>query len=387
MCDTIVGSWSYKFPRWPQFELLQYNISTRYSCLVVRRIHCFSSESSEHIYRMSLFGKYPCDNFTAPTYLSFSSAACTILSSLVASVGNFLVVLAIFLDPNKDLRSPFNYFVANLGLADLIVGLVTSPLAATYLISEGLKNPNQQFRVWMHMTYFISCTASLLSLTALAMDRYVAVKYPLLYRYKLSPMRAFLVSLLVWTVSILFSLIYFVVGYNKFRFVFANTAVAVTFAVLIFTNTKIFKHLRRQVHQWDTLPDSTNESLAMKQAVKREKKVTKTLLVVLILFLACYLPSCVCIYIVNLCSTCDCVFIHWVRDIQFVLVMANSGVNPFVYAWRLQSFRKAFKSILTFRACFQRLRVISYNIYQMSTLSVNNPPSFDTATGRSHSSN
>ena len=96
---------------------------------------------------MSLLGKYPCDNITAPTYLSFSSATCTILSSLVASVGNFLVVLAVFLDPNKDLRSPFNYFVANLGLADLIVGLVTSPLTATYLISEGLKNPNQQFRV------------------------------------------------------------------------------------------------------------------------------------------------------------------------------------------------------------------------------------------------
>lgn len=335
---------------------------------------------------MSLLGKYPCDNITAPTYLSFSSATCTILSSLVASVGNFLVVLAVFLDPNKDLHSPFNYFVANLGLADLTVGLVTSPLAAIYLISEGLKNPNQQFRVWMHMTYFISCTASLLSLTALALDRYVAVTYPLLYRFKLSPVRAFLVSLLVWTVSILFSLIYFVVGYNKFRFVFANTAVAVTFAVLIFTNMKIFKHLRRQVHQWDTLPGSTNESLAMKQAVKREKKVTKTLLIVLILFLACYLPSCVCIYIVNLCSTCDCVFIHWVRDIQFVLVMINSGVNPFVYAWRLQSFRKAFKSILTFRACFQRLRVISVNLYQMSTLSVNNPASFDTAAGRFNSS-
>ncbi|KAL9970464.1 hypothetical protein ACROYT_G022842 [Oculina patagonica] len=166
---------------------------------------------------MSLLDKYPCDNITAPTYLSFSSASFTILSAVVATVGNFLVVLAVFLDPNKDLRSPFNYFVANLALADLIVGLLTSPLAAIYLISEGLKHPNQQFRVWMHMTYFISCTASLLSLTALALDRYVAIAYPLLYRTKLSPVRASLVLLLVWIVSILFSLIYFIVGYNKFR--------------------------------------------------------------------------------------------------------------------------------------------------------------------------
>ena len=69
-------------------------------------------------------------------------------------------------------------------------------------------------------------------------------------------------------------LIYFVVGYNKFRFVFANTAVADSFAVLIFTNTKISKQLRRQVHRWDTL-----QGFAMKQAVEREKKVTKTLLI------------------------------------------------------------------------------------------------------------
>ena len=75
-------------------------------------------------------------------------------------------------------------------------------------------------------------------------------------------------------------------------------------------------------------------------------------------------------------------YIHWVRDIQFVLVMANSGVNPFVYAWRLQSFRKAFKSILAFPACFQRVKANADSLYQMATLSVNNPAPFDTVTGR-----
>ena len=115
---------------------------------------------------MSLLGKYPCTNVTAPTYLSYSSASVTILSVILASVGNLLVVLAVLLDPPyKDLRSPFNYFVVILGFADLIVGLLTCPLGAVYLISEGLIHPNQQFRVWMHMTHFISCTASLLSLT------------------------------------------------------------------------------------------------------------------------------------------------------------------------------------------------------------------------------
>ena len=317
---------------------------------------------------MSLLGKYPCDNTTAPTYLSFSTASCTILTTIVASVGNFLVVLAVLLNPNRDLRSPFNYFVANLSFADLVVGLISAPLAIVFHIWEGLGILNERFEKSMHITYFISCTASLLSLTALALDRYVAITYPLFYRTKLNPFRAFVVSVVVWILSVLLSMIYFAVGYNRFRFIFANTAIAVTFAVLIFTNAKIFKYLRCQVSQWDSLHDSSEESLAKKRAIKWEKKITKTLVIVLLLFLACYLPSCICIYIINFCTNCDCVFIHWVRDIQFVMVMANSGVNPFVYAWRLENFRKAFKSILTCRACLKRLRSISFN-RQVSTLS------------------
>ena len=308
---------------------------------------------------MSLLGKYPCGNVTAPTYLSYSTASCSILITIVASVGNALVVLAVFLNPNKDLRTPFNYFVANLSIADLIVGLISGPMSTVYHIFEGVGVLKERFKDVVHITFFISWTASLLSLTALAFDRYLAITYPLMYRAKLNPGRALLVSLMVWIVSILLPMIYFIVGYNKFRFVFANTAVAVTFAVLIFTNAKIFKYLRYQVQQWDDLHDSTEENLAKKQAMKCEKKITKTLIIVLVLFLAFYLPACICIYIINFCANCDCVFIHWVRDIQTVLVMANSGVNPFVYAWRLVNFRKAFKSILTCRAFMERLSSIS----------------------------
>jgi len=89
----------------------------------------------------------------------------------------------------------------------------------------------------------------------------------------------------VWIASILLSLTYFLVGYNRFLFIFANTTVAVTIAALIFTNVKIFKYLRLRVHQWESFHDSTEENLAKKQAVKWEKKIaTVTFLLVLIIF-------------------------------------------------------------------------------------------------------
>ena len=305
---------------------------------------------------MPLFEKYPCDNTTAPTYLSFSTASCSALIAFIATVGNFLVILAVILNPCKDLRSPFNYFVANLSFADLVVGVIVAPLSAAQHVMEGFSLRNKYLEDTLRVVNFISCTASLLSLAALALDRYVAITHPLFYRSKLNPVRTFLVCLVVWIISISLSVSYFVVGYKKLRFIFANTAVAVTFFVLLFTNSKIFSFLRVQVNQWDNLHNTTAENLAKKRAIKWEKNITKTLFIVLLLFLACYLPSCICIYIINFCAGCHCVFIHWVRDIQVVLVMANSAVNPFVYALRLENFRKAFRSILTCPACLRRLR-------------------------------
>lgn len=310
-----------------------------------------------------ILGIDPCKNITPPTHLSFFTASSSILISIVVSVGNFLVVIAVIWNPYKDLRTPFNYFVANLSFADLLVGLILGPLSAIFYIFEGLDMLNlfQSFTDMVHVVYFTFCTASLLSLTALALDRYLAIMHPLSYRTHLNPVRVLLISVLLWIVSILLSMIYFIVGSNRYRFIFANTAVAVTIIELIFTNAKILKHLRQQMHQWDTLHESTEENLIMKRLMMWEKKMTKTLVIVMLLFLAFYLPSYVFICIINLCTDCDCMFIHWIRDIQWLLVMTTSAVNPFVYACRLESYRRVFRSIVT---CCKCISDLNHNHYE-----------------------
>ena len=55
-------------------------------------------------------------------------------------------------------------------------------------------------------------------------------------------------------------------------------------------NSKIFNFLRVQVNEWDNLHNTTEENLAKIRVIKWEKKITKTLVIVLLLFLACYLP-------------------------------------------------------------------------------------------------
>ena len=245
---------------------------------------------------MSLLGKDPCENISAPSHLCYFTASSSILITVFATAGNSLVVLAVFLNPNRDMRTPFCYFVANLSIADLIVGLITGSMSSIYHIFAALNMKEERFRTVMIVAFFVSCTVSLLSLTALALERYLAIMHPAIYRTKLSPVRALLISVLVWIVSILLSMIYFFVQYNTYRFIFANTALTVTIVVLIFTNAKILKYLRQQMHQWDTLHECTEENLIMKRLMMWEKKMTKTLVIVMLLFLAFYLPS-LCFYL------------------------------------------------------------------------------------------
>ena len=297
---------------------------------------------------MSLLGEYPCINEpVAPRYVAFTSTAISAVICLVTVTGNLMVVLAIFIDPNKELKTSFNYFVANLAVCDLFVGIVLDPLSAVYHYFEGSERRFPADLAYLHIPYFISCTASVLSLAALTVDRYWAITSPLSYRLKLNPKRAGFAAAGIWSFSIMFSFVYLPIGYLTSAFVFAHTAILATFLIMLFTYLKIARALKHQILQWDMTERGSADSQARKQAIKWEEKVSKTCLIMLALFLACYLPSCVLIYITNLCSSCSCSSIHVARDVHFLLILANSGVNSFVYAWRFENVRKAIVKLLS----------------------------------------
>ena len=302
---------------------------------------------------MSLIGLYPCTNTPAPTTLSITSATFCSILAVTAVIGNFLVVVAVIIDPNRDLRSPFNFLVANLAAADLIVGCFALPMSVEFYIREALSQhmkllPRDDAR---RVGYFLSCTASLFSLAALTVDRFVAITSPMEYRAKLNSRRTAAISLAIWIISIGLPFLYFKVGYLKYQFFFASTAVVSTFAVLCLTYVKVFKNFKSQVKNWDKLHSGAeSDNHVKKRTIKWEKKVTKTFLITLTLFICCFLPSLILIFIISFCGSCSCEFIHWARDVSYILTMANSSMNPFVFAWRLQPYRNAFVKILTCRA-------------------------------------
>lgn len=124
-----------------------------------------------------------CLTLGAPSHLSFFTTSFSILFTILNIPGNILVILAVVIDPYKNLRTPFNYLMANLALADLIVGTVTDPLSIYIHWKEGINADLLKIEVQvLHMSYFISCTASVLCLATLAVERYLAIRKPHTYR-------------------------------------------------------------------------------------------------------------------------------------------------------------------------------------------------------------
>lgn len=296
-----------------------------------------------------------CKGVPAPVELSFSTAAVSIFFSLLTTPGNLLVCLSVFIDPYKKLRTPFNFFIVNLALADLTVGMITEPMSAVYHYREGIRVDFANLQKVHHYLYFTTCTASILSLGALTAERYTAAASTESYRAKKSSSSKnyILTSLVIWVVSFLISASYFKVGPLIQSIVFTVTAVAATFVILIFTYQRIFSVLRTHSNAHKSSIDKDNAEkkqakLALK-VIEREKKLTRVFALIMICYMCCFVPACILIFLMNFCEICSCEVIHWMRDVQFWFVLLNSVINPYLYALRIPYFKKAIGYILRCR--------------------------------------
>jgi hypothetical protein len=276
--------------------------------------------------------------------ISYTNASMSGFLSLITIPGNLLVLIVVFKNPNGKMRTPFNWFILNLAVADLLVGMIVEPLSVVVHTRESL-GLTLKYHYYLQPVYFTSCTASVFSLGMLTIDRYIAITSPMEYRATLSNKRAAVTSLIVWIISIALPFLQREIGFLWYFFVFGNASVLVTFFVLLFAFVRVHLTLRAQIKELESMQSGSAENQARNNALKTEAMITKTFMFMLLAFIFCYTPSLIMIYLMNLCTVCSCQAIHWFRDLSYVFIVLNSSVNPFLYAWRLPNFREAIKML------------------------------------------
>ena len=131
----------------------------------------------------------------------YSVLTILLLIEVLILFGNSLVVLAVL--TSKSLRTVTNYFIVSLAIADLLVAIFVLPLSIYLVATRHIWRFGVLIcELWVSFDVML-CTASILNLCCISLDRYLAITRPLQYSHKRSPKLAFNMIAVVWIASIL----------------------------------------------------------------------------------------------------------------------------------------------------------------------------------------
>ena len=191
--------------------------------------------------------------------LTFLSVLNSFLS-VTTFLGNALILTA--LHKESSLHPPSKLLLQCLATTDLCVGLIAEPLNVTYWMS--LVNEHWNACPYLIAAHFITgyflCGVSGLTLTAISVDRLLALLLGLGYRQVVTLKRTYMIVIIFWVFSTGFSVMGF--WYNRITMWYSMAGVSLCLAISIFSYTWIFLILR---HHQNQLQDHVQQLNQMNQ--------------------------------------------------------------------------------------------------------------------------
>ncbi|XP_061485529.1 D(3) dopamine receptor [Rhineura floridana] len=143
------------------------------------------------------------DNSTEPglpqSHACYALCYCILILAIV--FGNVLVCLAVMRE--RSLQTTTNYLVVSLAVADLLVATLVMPWVVYLEVTGGVWNFSRVCcNIFVTMDVMM-CTASILNLCAISIDRYTAVVMPVHYQYSTGPSSCRRVSVMIAMVWLL----------------------------------------------------------------------------------------------------------------------------------------------------------------------------------------
>lgn len=324
--------------------------------------------------------------------------------TLATTLSNAFVVATIA--QSKKLQTPANFLIASLAITDLLVSILVMPICVLYTVIHTWTLGQIVCDIWLSSD-ITCCTASILHLCVIALDRYWAITDAVEYSKKRTQGRAAGMVAIAWVIAISISLpplfwrqvkaeeltscsvntdhIFYTI-YSTFGAFYIPTLLLLALYGRIYVEARkrILKQSPKKVGKRLTsahlvtnspgsvtsttssrrqdIPSSDTGSSASENQVKvtvsdallekkrisaaRERKATKTLGIILGAYIICWLPFFIYTLVVATCDTC------WnpeLFDFFTWLGYLNSLINPIIYTMSNEDFKKAFHKLVRFR--------------------------------------
>ncbi|XP_032672968.1 tyramine/octopamine receptor [Odontomachus brunneus] len=267
-------------------------------------------------------------------------------------LGNVLTIVAIAM--TRRLKSVVsNYFVFNLAVSDLLVG-ITLPYHLAFYVHDPLSH-TFSICISRFVLTSVACGGSIYNIMVIAIDRYIAIVHPLSYNAYATRRRVLLIIAGTWfcTISVSSIPIYWhrfsPNSTCEFETVFPrNYIAAVQMPSFLFAWVTMFLLYLKIWKEAQMCVRRMNLSIVSNFTEKNDRGSVHVVLMILGCFTICWLPYLV---VASMRS------FNWMRDstntwykATFALALANSGMNPLIYTWKNTSFRRAFQRILRFKS-------------------------------------
>ncbi|XP_074528421.1 histamine receptor H2b [Halichoeres trimaculatus] len=294
-----------------------------------------------------------------------------LVSFIIVTIGgNVLVCLAVGL--SRRLWRIANCFVVSLAVTDLLLGLLVMPLSATSELRGGQWPLGGTLcNIYISMDVML-CTASILTLLAISVDRYLAISAPLSYSRRVTPLRVTLGMIAIWTLSLAVSFVPIHLGLNtadyrvqhadwsiededtegrycqfewnnNYVVIYAFGSFYLPLLLMCGMYLCIFRVAREQARRIRAATPSFART-ASTAAIAREHKATVTLAAVLGAFVICWFPY----FTFFTCMGIGGKSIppNTLHSVVLWLGYFNSALNPILYPAFNRDFHKAYGELL-----------------------------------------
>ena len=268
--------------------------------------------------------------------------------AVTATAENILVLVAIY--KFSALQTTSSQFLCSLAVADLMVGMIMNPTIIVR-ISMNIYGNVHPLAVFAECLCVQTIAATMFSLLAISIDRYIAVTKVFRYKELVTKQKCTWVILLCWLATLLLPAVRLTITNVAYLPLLWLAAIILTFCLPMMIISFCYFHI------WKVAKSQTRKIISQTvverghtAAIMRNAKAAWTVGIVITVCILFWTPT-VTIGVIQNTTTNDCskrkMNATWLWGIT--VPFALSSVNPVIYCFRTNGFKSALYKLLSFR--------------------------------------